>query len=137
MSRKIFIDSSAFIAIYLADDDFHEQAGEALKKLREKEVSFITSNFVLDEVFTFLRAKVNKKTAIDFAEFLAENTEIIKIIRITVGDEQTAFDYFKKLDGKGVSFTDCTSFALMQRIGLKTAFTFDRDFIKAQFKVVP
>lgn len=137
MSEKIFIDSSAFIALYLSDDDFHQTAKKLLKELKEKQTNFITSNFVLDETYTFLRAKINKKTAIGFAEFLTENTDIIKIIRITVGDEKKAFVYFKALDGRGVSFTDCSSFSLMKRLNLKIAFTFDQDFAQARFVVMP
>jgi len=137
MSEKIFIDSSAFIALYLSDDDFHQPAKKLLEELKEKQIGLVTSNFVLDETYTFLRAKINKKTAIGFAEFLAENTDIIKIIRITVGDEKKAFVYFRTLNGRGVSFTDCSSFALMKRLGLKTVFTFDKDFGKAGFKIIP
>lgn len=135
MMNNIFIDTSAFIALYFTDDDFHGKAVKILKKLRAKQAALITSNFILDEAYTFFRAKTNKKTAIGFAEFLAENTDIIKIIRVTVGDEQEAFKYFEALDGKGVSFTDCTSFALMKRLKIKRVFTFDKDFAKAEFKV--
>lgn len=137
MVKKIFIDSSAFIALYLADDEFHKSAVTELNKLKNRQIVFVTSNFVLDEVYTFLRAKANKQNAIKFAEFLAENTEMLKIIRINVGDEQRAFEYFKVLDGRGISFTDCASFALMKRLKLKTVFTFDKDFSKAGFAVVP
>lgn len=137
MTNSIFIDTSALIALYVADDEFHHLAEADLRRMQEEGLKFITSNFILDEIFTFLRTRKNKEVAINFIEFLAENIDIIKIIRITVSDEKKAFAYFKKLDGKGVSFTDCTSFALMKRVGIKTAFTFDQDFSKAGFKIIP
>ncbi len=133
---SIFIDTSAFIALYLSDDDFHNKAIKILEKIHKQQISLMASNFILDEVYTFLRAKINRKTAVKFAEFLAENTDILKIIRVTVADEQQAFKYFKKLDGRGVSFTDCTSFALMKRLKIKTVFTFDKDFAKPGFKLL-
>lgn len=133
---KIFLDSSAFIALYAKDDEFHKKAINLLAKLKKNKSSFVTTNFILDEVYTFLRARKNKKTAVDFSKLLSESTSIIKIIRITVVDEKKAFQFFKKINGRGVSFTDCTSFALMKRLGLTLVFTFDNDFSKAGFDLI-
>ena len=38
---------------------------------------------------------------------------------------------------KRLSLTDCTSMALMRRLGLEAAFTFDRDFRDCGFAMVP
>lgn len=132
----IFIDTSAFIALYLKGDNFHLKAIEFLKQLQRK-TTFVTSNFVLDEVYTFLRVDKGKKVAVEFAEFLAQNAEVVKLRRISIEDEKEAFKYFKKYDFSGLSFTDCTSFALMRRLGLKEVFSFDEHFAKAGFRLVP
>lgn len=134
---KVFVDASAFVALYLYDDDFHKPATELLNGLQDREVLFVTSNFILDEVYTFIRAKRGKNQAIGFAEFLSENFDTVRVARITIADEQEAFKYFKELPGRGLSYTDCTSFALMKRLGVKEAFAFDRDFVKAGFAVLP
>jgi len=133
---NIFIETSAFIALYLKGDDFHSQAAELLKELRGK-TTFVTSNFILDEIYTFLRAKKGKQVAVNFAEFLAQNAEVVKLRRISLEDEKEAFGYFKKFDFSGLSFTDCTSFALMKKLEIKEVFTFDQHFAKAGFKVLP
>lgn len=135
--NTVFIDTSAFLALYIENDDFHRQAIEALAQLRVISSSLITSNFILDESYTFIRARQGKKAALDFGQVLVNNSDIIKTVRITVNDENQAFDYFQTLDGRGISFTDCTSFALMKRLGIKNAFTFDRDFERAGFKIIP
>lgn len=133
---NIFIETSAFIALYLKGDDFHSKATSFLKSLKEKTI-FITSNFVLDEVYTFLRANKGKNVAVNFAEFLAQSAEVVKLRRISLEDEKEAFGYFKKFDFSGLSFTDCTSFALMKKLEIKEVFTFDQHFAKAGFKVLP
>ncbi len=133
---RTFIDSSAFIAIYLNDDDFHDRAVSILAELREQKVKFLTSNFILDEIYTFLRARKNKNLAIKFSKILIDNVDIIKVVRISVKDEQEAFKFFKKINGKGVSFTDCTSFSVMRRYKVNKVFTFDDDFQKAGFDII-
>jgi len=133
---NIFIDTSAFIALYLKDDEFHESATSFLEKTDKKNI-FLTSNYILDEVYTFLRANKGKETAVSFAEFLAQNSQIVILKRINLEDEKKAFELFRKLDLPRLSFTDCTSFALMKRLGTKEAFSFDKHFAKAGFEMIP
>lgn len=133
---NIFIDTSAFIALYLKGDEFHKRATSFLDTIDKKNV-FLTSNYILDEVYTFLRASKGKETAISFAEFLAQNSQIVILKRISLEDEKKAFELFRKLDLPRLSFTDCTSFALMKRLETKEAFSFDEHFAKAGFKMVP
>lgn len=132
----MFIETSAFIALYLKSDEFHEQATSFLGSL-SKDTFFITSNYVLDEVYTFLRSVKGKAVAVDFAKFLAQNAEIVKLKRISLEDEKEAFNCFRNYDFPRLSFTDCTSFAMMKRLSLKEVFTFDKHFAKAGFNVVP
>lgn len=42
--------------------------------------------------------------------------------------ENTAWQIFEKYDTAEFSFTDCVSFAVMQAMGLKKAFTFDSHY---------
>jgi predicted nucleic acid-binding protein len=41
----------------------------------------------------------------------------------------------KKLADHDLSFTNCVSFALMKREGIKDAFGFDRDFVDAGLRL--
>ena len=50
------------------------------------------------------------------------------MIRITQEDEERAWDIFCRHEDKGFSFTDCTSFALMERLGIDAVFAFDDHF---------
>ena len=133
---NIFIDTSAFIALYLSDDDFHQEAVRWLKEMEGK-ACFWTTNYILDETYTFVRSVKGKDASVAFAEYLSSNSEIVKVKRVSLEEEKEAFVLFKKLDLKGLSFTDCTSFAVMKRLGLKQAFSFDKHFMQAGFELVP
>ena len=48
-----------------------------------------------------------------------------------------AWDIFAGRSDRRLSFTDCTSFALMKRLRLDTAITLDGDFRRAGYRVLP
>lgn len=135
--KAIFVDTSAFKALFDFSDEFHPKAAKFLAKIKNEKLQMITSNFILDETYTLIRVRMGKKPAIQFRQDLISSISILNVLRITIGDEKSAWDYFAKLPGRGVSFTDCTSFALMKRLEMKEAFAFDEDFAKAGFKVLP
>ncbi len=43
-------------------------------------------------------------------------------------DEEFAWRIFRRYDDKAFNFTDCTSFALMDRLDIMMVFTFDQHF---------
>ncbi|MCG2692226.1 PIN domain-containing protein [Microgenomates group bacterium] len=134
MAETVFLDSSFFKGLIDPKDDFYQLAGKIWQKLREKSGSLVTSNFIVDETLTLLRSRCNLDTAIKFRNMLAENSQIVKIMRVTVDDEAKAWQWFVKNWSK-LSFTDCVSFAVMKRLGLRRAAAFDEHFKRAGFKL--
>ena len=49
-------------------------------------------------------------------------------MRVTPQDERRAREILTRYTDKAFSFTDATSFALMERLGISYAFSFDSDF---------
>ena len=46
---KVFIDTSAFIALILKDESFHEKVVNKYKVYKKSRAQLITSDYVLDE----------------------------------------------------------------------------------------
>ncbi len=132
----IFVDTGAFVARYVRRDEHHVAALSHWNALQQNGRRCFTSNFVLDEVFTLLGRRTDYHFAAERAKSLY-SSGWLTILRPLGGDELAALDLFKKFADQKVSFTDCISFVLMRRRGLKSVFGFDRHFSLAGFDLEP
>lgn len=130
-----FLDTGAFIARFIQNDQHHQQATISWKLLHNQDAKCVTSNFVLDETFTLL----GRRAGYQFAHERALNiyaSQSLSIMRSDVDDELVALSYFKKYADQAISFTDCISFALMDRLKIKRVFTFDKHFSWAGYEIL-
>ena len=136
MSRTIFVDTGAFIALANQSDQYHQAARDCLEGLAATGVLFVTSNFVLDEAYTRIRRKAGLKAAVAFGENIRSSRKF-KVVTVESSLEQKAWEIFKKYSDHPFSYTDCTSFALLLKKKIKETFAFDQDFKIFGFNVLP
>ena len=125
--RRVFVDTSAFIALLDPRDDCHDQAIYIEQALSGQATRLVTTNFVLDETYTGLRGKIQHSAILRFRDSVRQSQRL-GVVRITEALEDQAWEIFARYDDKDFSFTDCTSFAVMQQLGITTAFAFDEHF---------
>lgn len=130
--KLVFVDTNAWIALNSKRDQLHDQAVAINKKLLQTGHRYLTTNFVLDEVYTGLLMKVGHWAAIDFGEKI-RGARTVQIIHITETLEEEAWKLFKQHFEKEFSFTDCTSFIVMQQLKLTESFTSDHHFTQMGF----
>lgn len=123
--RLVFIDTSAFIALWNPDDRNHQKALGYLDQIRENMLRFLTTNFIFAEVYAFFCR--NHRLAVELGEQILTNP-LFEYVRVTASDEAKAWEIAKRYTDKDFSFTDCTSFVVMERLGLKDVFAFDEHF---------
>lgn len=133
----IFVDTSAFLAIENRRDTHHSKALHFRDTcLRDQEV-FITSDYVLDESYTIIRLRAGHTPAVQFGEAI-RSSQLLHIEHITPEIIEQAWLVFKTYGDHDFSFTDCTSFILMERLSINTAFSFDAHFLQyGRFIVKP
>jgi predicted nucleic acid-binding protein len=131
--RQIFVDTSFWYAHAFAGDIHHQ---EAVAFLNRTPAPLVTSNFVFAELMTILRYDFGHQVAVKYGKHLRES-KICTPIRLSAEDEETAWALFLKYSDQNFSFTDCTSFALMRRLGIKEAAAFDSHFDTAGFIRLP
>lgn len=131
-TEKVFIDTSAFKALLDSQDIFNVDAEKKMNELVEGGLELVTSNFMIDECLTLLRAKCGLDVALKLREYLMYSKQTIKIYRVLVSDEKRAWEWFES-DWSKLSFTDCVTFVQMKRLGIKKYFGFDAHFDRAGF----
>ena len=132
----IFIDTGAFIARYLERDQYHSKAISYWQVLNSGNHRCFTTNFVIDETITFLARKSTYQFAAARADAIYGSTEL-EVLRPERDDELSAIELFGKYSDQSVSFTDCISFVMMDKLAIKSAFTFDHHFRVAGFEIEP
>ena len=132
----IFIDTGPFVARYVARDQYHSAAVDAWKDLARLGLPCYTSNFVLDETITLLGRRADHPFAAERARRIYASDRLT-VLRPDADAETEAVALFTKFADQRVSFTDCVSFVLMRRQRIVRAFSYDRHFQHAGFRLWP
>lgn len=142
MKRHLFVDSWGWIALANAQDDAHETVRKLYHDEREAGFKIVTTDFVLDEVITFLFSKIVPQPAEKYVQGLIDSAREghLQLEQISAGRFKSAWDLrLKYRDKPDISFTDLTSFVVMKELGIKRALTNDRHFTQVNlgFQTIP
>jgi predicted nucleic acid-binding protein len=134
--RRVFVDTGAWYALQVSDDEWHEAAVGALRELVISRHPLVTSHQVIGETYTLLRVTCGHAAAVAFLDRLDESR---RVERVFVGKEQEARAYrlLRQYADQDFSFVDATSFAVMRAERIRHAFAFDQHFAAAGFTRIP
>lgn len=127
---KLFVDTGPLVARIYAPDAKHKESVEVFRRISERTLPYrllFTSNFVADEVVTRLLYEAGHAAAFQGLRLLRESA-MLRVVHVTEEDERLADGVFAKYADHRISYTDCTSKVVMERAGIDTAFSFDKDF---------
>jgi len=133
--EKIFVDSSAFGALFLENDKNHKNALALFQKLKNSKTPLYTSDYIIDETLTLLLHRSGHKQSIAAGEAIF-SSDVIKIVSVYPDTFKSAWILYKKYDDKKFSFTDVTSFTIIKDLNIKKAFGFDSDFTKVGIELI-
>ena len=129
---KIFIDTSAFYALYSVSDSLHKKSMQIGKGISD-DARLFTSSDIVGETMTLLSMRLGKLDALYFHEKILDGIETV-LVDLEIFNDAIAM--FKNVKSKNVSFVDCTSFAICKRDKMDYAFTFDKHFAKQRIKIL-
>jgi predicted nucleic acid-binding protein len=123
----LFVDSGAWIALALTQDPNHEQALEHWEAPGSLGARLRTSIPVVLETFTFLDRNAERDAALAWRGSVDE-LRWLQILECTLADLRASWAYFERSELHRLSAVDATSFTILRRKKIKTAFAFDHHF---------
>jgi predicted nucleic acid-binding protein len=133
--RKVFVDTSAFVALRNRAEQEHASARATLGRLVAERASLFTSNYVFAETYTALLVRIGRAEAIEWGRRFRAS-EAIELVRIEEAVDEEAWSILVSHADKPWSYVDACSFALMEREGTAEAFAFDRHFVERGLTLV-
>jgi predicted nucleic acid-binding protein len=130
--RALFYDTWGFVALANARDPSHDVAADADRACEEHGWVTVTSDYVIDETLTLVHTTAGASAAVLVLDALLTQMEgePLMLVDVTRARRERAYELFRKLapDTPRLSFTDCTSFVIMQELEIDVAFTADSHY---------
>ncbi|MDD5265203.1 MAG: PIN domain-containing protein [Candidatus Bipolaricaulis sp.] len=121
---NVFVDTSAFYALADESDRNHRRAKAAYSKLAQDRL--VTTDHVLVECWFLIGSRLGRDAAIEFWDALRSG--IVRVVEVTASDLDRAREIVERFSDQTFSLVDATSFALMERAEIETAFALDAHF---------
>lgn len=131
--KRVFIDTSALVALFDRKDRNHLQARAILKKIQNDRTNMIMTDYIFDECITTVLSAIGHHAAVTAGEFVL-SSKIVEIAWLDESAKMKAWEFFRRHADKLYSFTDCTSFIFMKELRINKYFSFDGDFRQAGFE---
>jgi uncharacterized protein len=136
MSKRLFVDTSAWIMLLNQSEQHHR---EAVKTYNERQNNrMVTTNLIIGETYTWLRKKGSFQAAFEYLQSIKRKADLkqLEVIYSDLSLEQQALRLLEKYQDHQFSYADAVSFCVMQNLGIKEAFAYDLHFVVAGFKVI-
>ena len=130
----IFVDTGAFLARYLRRDQYFDRARERWLLIQNEAIPLMTTNLILVETATLLSRRGRPEVAVRKIRSIYQSSSF-SIHSSSKEDELAGLDLMVHYRGHDISLVDGVSFALMRKLGITRAFSFDHHFSVAGFEL--
>ncbi len=135
IEEVIFLDTSFLVAYYNKKDEHHKKARRWVEKVRFKKLVLVISDYVFDELLTVVLVRRGKDFSIQAGRKLRKDKRIF-MIRVSENIFEEAWKIYEDFKDKKWSFTDCTSYKLIESLGIRKAASFDEHFKEFGIEIV-
>ncbi len=126
---SILLDTGLFFGAYNTQDALHGDALAIYVKAFEGEWGGVyTSDYIIDETCTLLKAKADPVLAQEFLKAIRESKGISVIGVYNEIFEESCKAFERYHEKPGLNFTDATTIALMEGLGIEHLGSFDHSF---------
>ena len=130
---SVFADTSALYAAIVRTEEHHPNCLKLFKDLLESNREIRTTNYVILETATLLQHRIGLDPLRDFEDYILP---FLSVFWVTGELHQRGARRFLRANKRNLSLTDCVSFEFMQQERLREAFSLDRHFAEAGFRLL-
>ena len=124
MSR-VFVDTSAVLALLNPSDESHEPARRVFEKLQTRDAALLTTSFVLVEVYALLGRRMGLAAV---EAFRSDFAPLLEVVWVGADMHEAGLDLLLERRVRDLSLVDAVSFLVMRQRRLDEVFAFDRHF---------
>jgi len=135
MTKHIFVDTSALIAIGNKRDAFHVQALGVNDELSRSNLTFVTTSAILLEFGNAFSSVHLKPFAIKLIDAVMQSKKWSSIV-VDENIINRSFELFRQMSDKEWGFVDCTSIQVARDMEIKDIFSTDHHFEQAGFNIL-
>ena len=126
----MIVDTGAWYAVADATDRHHKRARE-FYLAAAPHGQLATTDLIVAETWALVSSHLGRAAALTFWDTL--RTTRTPILMLEPTDLEAAWRIAQTFQDQTFSFVDCTTFALMERLGIDEAFAFDAHFLVYRF----
>jgi len=130
---RVYIDTSAFLAVMNASDEFHVQAKEIWYRLLEEKTEFVVNSFVLLETHVLIQNRLGLNALKSFANHIYP---LLTVEWVEQENYEKSITSLLLAGRKSLSLTDVSSFNTMKQLKIDFAFSFDKHFKDQGFSIL-
>jgi uncharacterized protein len=134
--NAVFVDTGGWMACSDRADPAHAPCRAARDGALEAGQTLITTDFVIDETLSLIRFRLGLSAANVWWQQI-DGSARLRWERVENDRFERARHLFFQYREKDLSFTDCTSIAVMRELKLTTVITTDRHFQQMGFDLLP
>jgi predicted nucleic acid-binding protein len=135
MPRRVFVDTSAWLAVTDTSDIHHAEAADIYTRLLNAQTILIVTILVMAETQIWLRRRFGAEAALTFLKNINESARI-EVVYPDAVLEKKAKHILRQYSDQDFSLADAISFAWLKEAGLSDVFTYDQHFVAAGYNLV-
>jgi predicted nucleic acid-binding protein len=113
-------------------DAYYRHARAFFTQASQDHWRVFTSNFVVAEAHAPFLSRLGYQHAVAFLQQVPQSSTVV--VRVSRADEERARAIIYRYTDRRFSFTDATSFAIMERLRIGVALTSDSHFVQYGFQ---
>ena len=131
---RVFVDSSAILALLNPDDPQHAPARDAFQRLSSASATLVTTSYVLAELYALIYTRMGQEAVQRFRQAF---TPLLDVVWVDRELHEAGLDLMTARGDRPLSLVDAVSFVTIRSRKLDGAFACDALFREDGIETVP